>query len=222
MWGLLGALASAWLAYDSQRRAERLARQQYQQTQQAYQQAYDQLYNMLSPILDPNFSAIPQSLIDQIVGRAAEDIGRLQSQAEDRALRDLARRGLAGSSLVDQRNVAIAERANQALTDARLQAQLRAQEMTNQIQSQARNLLAGLTSQNFGAMQQAAQGLIDQAQGAADSYASLLGNLISPYLQNWLYGNNQGQPGTSTQGSQSSSGFRLRTRWDDDALRGYR
>lgn len=200
---LLATLAAA-LTYSSQRQQQRLAQQQYDQAQRAYQQAYDQLYNLLSPILASDYSAIPQSYIEQVVGRAGEDVARLQRQQMDQALRNLARRGMAGSSLLEQQNVAIGERAQRALTDARLMAEGRAQDLTAQQQAQARSLLAGLTSQNFGAMQSAAQNLLAQASQATDTYSTLLGNLLTPYIYNWMYG---GQPTTGQNNLQPMAQF---------------
>src|SRR5690606_22208381 len=100
-------------------------------------------------------------------------------------LRQQARRGLAGHSLIDQRQAYLGERAQETLADARLRAQLEAQNLTAQQQAQARALLAGLTSENFGAMQQAARDLISSQGQLANTYAALAGRLVAPYLESW-------------------------------------
>src|SRR5690606_11152534 len=131
-------------------RQQQLLEQQFQATQPTPEQValYNQMYSQLQQILDPNYSAVPQSLLNEIVQMAAQDISRNQQLANEQALRNLARRGLAGSSLVDQANVRIADRANELLANARTQAQMNALNLSRQIQQQAMNLAAGLSAEN--------------------------------------------------------------------------
>lgn len=189
-------LAATLLGVGESNKQRRLVEQQMaeeerrrQEAERRFQETYDQLHGMLSGILDPAYSAIPQHVIDQIVARAGQDISQQQRVASERALRDLARRGLAGSSLVDQRQVTLDQATQRTLSDARMRAEQAALEQTLGIQSQARNLLGQLAGMSAGMSQtqaqwaqQAAQQLLTHSQQAGNTFAQLAGTLLAPYM----------------------------------------
>lgn len=178
IWQLAAAVIPAILAHSAQQQAANRAAQQAREAQRRYEENYERLSNLLSGILDPGYSAISPELIDALVGRAGTDIARAQARTNEQILRDQARRGLAGHSLVDQRQAYVDERAQEALADARLRAELEAANLTAQQQAQARNILAGVTADNMRASQLAAQNLMGSLGQAADTYSALAGTLL--------------------------------------------
>lgn len=210
-------LYNAYQANQHANRQQQLLEQQFQATQPTPEQValYNQMYSQLQQILDPNYSAVPQSLLNEIVQMAAQDISRNQQLANEQALRNLARRGLAGSSLVDQANVRIADRANELLANARTQAQMNALNLSRQIQQQAMNLAAGLSAENAQQRQLAFQSLINQAGQASDTFARAGGSLLGQTLFNLGQGQVPGTTQTQGQGllnplfTRSRSGYAL-------------
>lgn len=178
IWQLAAAVIPAILGHSAQQQAANRAAQQAREAQRRYDRNYAQLENLLSGILSSDYSAVSPELIDALVGRAGTDIARAQARTNEQILRDQARRGLAGHSLVDQRQAYVDERAQDALADARLRAELEAQNLTAQQQAQARSLLAGVTADNMRASQLAAQNLLDSYGQAADTFSTLAGTIL--------------------------------------------
>ena len=110
------------------------------------------------------FRAIPQEAIDAALAQVKRDLAQQQAGLSEQALAMAARRGLAGSSLVDQAIANIGAEAARELSRTRTQAELSAEQLTRQYAQQALNMLMGLDPNNlrqvqaatgaFGAIQQ--------------------------------------------------------------------
>ena len=154
--------------------------------QQRYNQNYQLLSSELADILSADYRAIPQEQIDRIVAASARDIAEQQARASEQILRDQARRGLAGHSLVDQRQAYVDRQAQQALADTRLRAETEADRLTQQAKAQARSLLAGLTSENLAAQLAAARDLRSNLQQTGSTFTDLAGTLLGSLdWSNW-------------------------------------
>lgn len=188
------------LAEDQMRREQELAKPTAEQAAK-----YNQLVNQLAYIagIDPTnmfvteglrggatidapevrqgrFDVIPDDVLDAVISRAQADIMEQLGRSQERVLEDLARRGLAGSSVVDERQAFLEREANRNLADIRARAQLEDERLNAQFAQQALQLLAGLDPmQNLQAGTMGFQSLLQQTQEAQRGFEDLIAGLVA-------------------------------------------
>lgn len=126
------------------------------------------------------FDVIPDDVLDAVISNAQADITEQLRRSQEQVLENLARRGLAGSSLVDERQAFLEREANRSLADIRARAQLEDERLNAQFAQQALQLLAGLDPmQNLQAGTLGFQSLLQQAQDAQKGFEDLIAGLVS-------------------------------------------
>ena len=194
-------------AREAQRLAEEQMRREQELAKPTAEQAakYNQLVNQLAYIagIDPTnmfvteglrggatiappevrqgrFDVIPDDVLDAVISNAQTDIMEQLARSQERVLENLARRGLAGSSVVDERQAFLEREANRHLADIRARAQLEDERLNAQFAQQALQLLAGLDPmQNLQAGTLGFQSLLQQAQDAQRGFEDLIAGLVA-------------------------------------------
>lgn len=145
-------------------------------------------------IISQPFRVIDPARIDEVVSRAEADaLSQLESFAEY-ALRQAARRGLAGASLVDQANAYAQARAAESLADFRASAEMEAERLQRQYEQQARAMLMGLNPERLPDYSASFTTLMNQLAADQAGWGSLLSGLVSfgmeELLSPWLRSRN--------------------------------
>lgn len=202
---LLVGVGSTIASNRARKRELDLIEKQRQEAQRRYDENYALLSSELADILAGDYQAISPEQIDRVVATVARDLGEMQARSNEQILRDQARRGLGGHSLIDQRQAYVDRKAQQDLADARLQAETQAANLTAQQQAQARSILAGVTADNLQAQMAATQSLLSDLDRAGSTFSDLAGTLLGSLdWTNWLKGGSQD---TSFQLGSQQSGF---------------
>lgn len=194
-------------AREAQKLAEEQMRREQELAKPTAEQAakYNQLVNQLAYIagIDPTnmflteglrggatvappevrqgrFDVIPDDVLNTVISNAQADVMDQLRRSQEQVLENLARRGLAGSSVVDERQAFLEREANRHLADIRARAQLEDERLNAQFAQQALQLLAGLDPmQNLQAGTMGFQALMQQAQDAQRGFEDLIAGLVA-------------------------------------------
>ena len=128
------------------------------------------------------FQVIPDEVINEVIGQAQRDLAQQATTLSEVALNQAARRGLAGSSLVDQAIARIGAEAARELSRTRTQAELQAEQLQRQYANQALQMLMGLNPNDLQGLQAAAgavQALQQQALAEQQGWGQLLSSTLT-------------------------------------------
>lgn len=151
-----------------------------------------QTVDLPAPVASTPFRAIDPEAIDEVIAQTQRDLATQAGTLGEQALAMAARRGLAGSSLVDQALAHIGTEMGRELSRARTQAELEAEALTRQYADRALQMLMSLNPNDLAAIQTATgayQALLNQLAQQQAGWGQLTSagvQYFMPRFEQWL------------------------------------
>lgn len=152
----------------------------------------DQSVPLPGTVASAPFQAISDEAINEVIAQAQRDLATQAGTLGEQALGMAARRGLAGSSLVDQALANIGSESARELSRTRTQAELQAEQLTRQYGQQALQMLMGLNPNDLQSLQAAAgayEAMLNQLAQQQAGWGSLVTGGLQyglPGIEEWM------------------------------------